>query len=119
MDILLPDFLFQARPAKLLLSQMESPTRYLWIFFCFQHTFSSLLKQKAVRTSPPKPRATMAVSMRDVDPAFQGAGQKEYPLVAAYFVTGLHKPFHFFPLLFYPMNIIYLHVSLLSHTFDD
>src|SRR4051812_20747240 len=68
-------------------------------FFSFQHTFSSLLKQKSLKTSPPK---SMAVSMRDVDPAFQGAGQKEYPSIA-----------HFiFPVLFfYPTNII-----LLPHT---
>ncbi|XP_047053719.1 villin-3 isoform X1 [Lolium rigidum] len=43
-----------------------------------KHTFSSLLKQKSLRTSPPpKSRATMAISMREVDPAFQGAGQKD------------------------------------------
>ncbi|XBI69081.1 hypothetical protein VPH35_048196 [Triticum aestivum] len=42
-----------------------------------QHTFSSLLKQKPGRTSPPRSRGTMAISMRDVDPAFQGAGQKD------------------------------------------
>ncbi|KAM0835312.1 hypothetical protein ACQ4PT_063010 [Festuca glaucescens] len=43
-----------------------------------KHTFSSLLKQKSLRTSPPpKSRGTMAISMREVDPAFQGAGQKD------------------------------------------
>uniref|UniRef100_A0A0E0LE94 HP domain-containing protein n=1 Tax=Oryza punctata TaxID=4537 RepID=A0A0E0LE94_ORYPU len=42
-----------------------------------KHTFSSLLKQKSPRTSPTKPRGPMAVSMREVDPVFQGAGQKD------------------------------------------
>ncbi|XBI33333.1 hypothetical protein VPH35_056674 [Triticum aestivum] len=42
-----------------------------------KHTFSSLLKQKSAKTSPPRSRGTMAISMRDVDPAFQGAGQKD------------------------------------------
>jgi hypothetical protein len=49
----------------------------------FQHTFSSLSKQKPPKTSPTKPRGNMAVSMRDVDPVFQGAGQKEYPSLAS------------------------------------
>jgi len=51
--------------------------------FPFQHTFSSLLKQKPPKTSPTKPRGNMAVSMRDIDPVFQGAGQKEYPSLAS------------------------------------
>lgn len=42
-----------------------------------KHTFSSLLKQKSLKTSPTKSRSTMAVSMREVDPVFQGAGQKD------------------------------------------
>ncbi|XP_062229452.1 villin-3-like isoform X1 [Phragmites australis] len=42
-----------------------------------KHTFSSLLKQKPPKTSPTKSRGTMAVSMREVDPVFQGAGQKD------------------------------------------
>ncbi|CAL5039770.1 unnamed protein product [Urochloa decumbens] len=42
-----------------------------------KHTFSSLLKQKPPKTSPTKPRGAMAVSMREVDPVFQGAGQKD------------------------------------------
>ncbi|RCV22068.1 hypothetical protein SETIT_4G190500v2 [Setaria italica] len=42
-----------------------------------KHTFSSLVKQKPPRTSPTKSRGTMAVSMREVDPVFQGAGQKD------------------------------------------
>lgn len=49
----------------------------------FQHTFSSLLKQKPPKTSPTKSRGSMAVSMREVDPVFQGAGQKEYPSVSS------------------------------------
>jgi hypothetical protein len=95
---------------------MESLLCCSWIF-SFQHTFSSLLKQKSVKTSPPpKSRGTMAISMREVDPAFQGAGQKEYPSVA-YFVTGLHNHFTYVSyvvLSYCPMNIIYLHLSLLS-----
>ncbi|XP_052158793.1 villin-3 isoform X1 [Oryza glaberrima] len=42
-----------------------------------EHTFSSLLKQKSPKTSPTKPRGSMAVSMREVDAVFQGAGQKD------------------------------------------
>ena len=85
----------------------------LWIF-CFQHTFSSLLKQKPLKASPPKPRATMAVSMRELDPAFQGAGQKEYPSLA-YFLTALHYNFTCLSYILV-LFIIYLHILLLSHT---
>ncbi|XP_066374154.1 villin-3-like isoform X1 [Miscanthus floridulus] len=42
-----------------------------------KHTFSSPLKQKPPKTSPTKSRGPMAVSMREVDPVFQGAGQKD------------------------------------------
>jgi len=51
-------------------------------YFLFQHTFSSLVKQKPPKTSPTKSRGTMAVSMKEVDPIFQAAGQKEYPSVS-------------------------------------
>ncbi|XP_072969994.1 villin-5-like isoform X2 [Typha angustifolia] len=42
----------------------------------FKHTFSSLLKTKPSKTTSTKPKSKMAVSMRDLDSAFQGAGQK-------------------------------------------
>ena len=56
---------------------------HLFFSSLFQHTFSSLLKQKPPKTSPTKSRGPMAVSMREVDPVFQGAGQKEYPSVSS------------------------------------
>ncbi|KAJ3679231.1 hypothetical protein LUZ60_017242 [Juncus effusus] len=42
-----------------------------------KHTYSSLLKQKSSKiTSPKQSKNNMAVSMRELDPAFTGAGQK-------------------------------------------
>ncbi|KAJ4810633.1 Villin-4 [Rhynchospora pubera] len=40
-----------------------------------KHTYSSLIKQKSQKSTR-QTKANMAVSMRDLDPAFQGAGQK-------------------------------------------
>ena len=58
-------------------------------YFLFQHTFSSLVKQKPPKTSPTKSRGTMAVSMKEVDPVFQAAGQKEYPSVSIFLLVTL------------------------------
>ena len=59
------------------------------IFILFQHTFSSLVKQKPPKTSPTKSRGTMAVSMREVDSVFQGVGQKKYPSVSIFLLVTL------------------------------
>lgn len=48
-----------------------------------QHTFSSLLKQKSPKSNTARSKG-MAVSMRDLDSAFQGAGQKAYPFTAIF-----------------------------------
>lgn len=45
----------------------------------FQATLVSVFKPKFRKYKELKSRNNMAVSMRDLDPAFQGAGQKAYP----------------------------------------
>jgi hypothetical protein len=82
------------------------------IFILFQHTFSSLVKQKPPKTSPTKSRGTMAVSMREVDSVFQGVGQKEYPSVSILLLVTLST---LIPLCCFIARISCAIISLTSH----
>ena len=53
-----------------------------------------------------KSRGTMVISMREVDPVFKGAGQKEYPSIAN-LVTELHNNFDLF-FLYWSMSYIFI-----------
>lgn len=51
----------------------------IFVHLIFQSSLESNLKVRETNNSSTSPSDHMAVSMREVDPAFQGAGQKAYP----------------------------------------
>lgn len=52
----------------------------LWYSFHGFQVAKFNLQKKVLKAKQTKQKTVMAVSMRDLDPAFQGAGQKAYPL---------------------------------------
>lgn len=52
----------------------------LWYSFHGFQVVKFNLQKKVLKAKQTKQKTVMAVSMRDLDPAFQGAGQKAYPL---------------------------------------